>query len=353
MPAMCSLIRDSLRGAVHADLNGVWNIAHMTCMGLSRAAAGAGGSRPSAAERIRFRLQWIGLCLFLGVAAGMAQPVVSEDAVRPSSLVEEHFVALDSGFREVASARVLGSVELLSTDRHFSKALDEYLGVHSFFRTNSKGVVINEVIRGQRPERVYRSIAKQQWYRSLRSARESYRGATVDRHGDTYLLWAEPIVVSTGGGATRYGGAVGAKVSLKGCILDIAERSAAPFELWVDGRPFYSHRWTDGVEADTVPVAVPGIDGVVVVEARSAADMSLALMTGVAPDDSGKQNAVECDTAVMPVQKAIDEEQPRASVFPTGRVTAFLLLSWFFVGMLRTHARRQRILREVYRDAIP
>ncbi|MBD3243316.1 MAG: hypothetical protein GF331_22185 [Chitinivibrionales bacterium] len=275
------------------------------------------------------------------VAAVHATPEI--DTV-PSVVIQEYFEELESGFREYASARVVSAVKLSTTDRHFVDALEEYPGMHSLLRTNSKGIVINEVVRGEQPQRVYRSIAGQRWYRTLRQTWREHRGKIVDRTGRTYLLWAQPIIISKSSGAQRFGGAVLVKIDLFECFSRIAKASEYPFKVLIDGEVFYVHRWEESEDAEEVPISIPGVDTAVVIEIRvSPEPVQLPAADFVEPEEL--EDVMEADSA-----DTAHAVMPPPRQFPTGRVLLALTLVWLVVWFVRARVRHRRILREVYRD---
>ncbi len=278
------------------------------------------------------------------LAAVTAVQAAPETDTVPSIVIQEYFEELEAGFREYASARVVSTVKLSTTDRHFVDALEEYPGMYSLLRTNSKGIVINEVIRGQRPQRVYRSIAGQRWYRTLNRTWREHRGKIVDRTGKTYLLWAQPIVISKASGAQRFGGAVLVKIDLLECFMRIAKENEYPFKVLIDGEVFYVHRWERAEDAEEAPIAVPGIDSAVVMEIRvSPEPVQSPAADFVEPEEIDEHARVDsADTLVAAV--------PPSCRFPTGRVLLALALAWLVVWFIRARVRHRRILREVFRD---
>lgn len=262
----------------------------------------------------------------------------------PSIVIQEYFEELEAGFREYASARVVSAVKLSTTDRHFVDALEEYPGMHSLLRTNSKGIVINEAIRGQQPQRVYRSIAGQRWYRTLRHTWREHRGKIVDRAGKTYLLWSQPIIISKSSGAQRFGGAVLVKIDLLECFMRIAKENEYPFKVLIDGEVFYVHRWERSEDAEEVPIVIPGVDSAVVMEIRvSPEPVQPPAADFVEPEELEEEEVAEsADTTAAAV--------PPASQFPTGRVLLTLALAWLVVWFIRGRVRHRRILRQVFRD---
>lgn len=262
----------------------------------------------------------------------------------PSIVVQEYFEELEAALRRLAGTRTVAKVELSPTDRLFVDFLTRHAGVYTMLRTNSKGVVINEAIRGRRPRRVYRSVARQRWYVTLHSSWEEHRGKVVDRYGKTWLLWAQPIIIARGSGPKRFGGVVVAKIDLMECLKQVATDSEYPFQVVVDGTRFFSHRWDNSRETVYFPIVIPGTDSASVLEVSLAAEPSVAPSTDFI--DLGVDEAVGQEQDAV----AVEEERVRGWEPPVWRILFCGLLAWALTALIRRRVRRHRILRKVFQE---
>jgi hypothetical protein len=283
------------------------------------------------------------LCL-LAASVGAGTGVAAGDAAvqPPARVIDAYFEELRGAFDKVTSAAVLRQVQLGVVDRYFVKALQTYPTMTVLLRTNSKGVLINEVIRGRSPARVYRAVGAQRWHRRVRSSwRASYTHVT-DRTGRTFLFWAEPLIGRKASGAKRFMGAVAVKFDLAACLEAAAERTDVPMAVMVGGTGVYRREWSGAEDYVETAVTIPGVSGVVVRTRKRGGD----------EDPAGTESAVELSDRDGTAETAGADStacEPRRK-----RPVAALVLGLVVLGgvgaFVRSRMRRYRILREVHRD---
>jgi len=195
--------------------------------------------------------------------AASAQSEIPDEAAatQPAALnesVDIYFAELKNDFDLVVAAPALRKTKLVYTDRHFVSILKKHQTFYSLIRTNSKGVVINEVIRGATPVRDYRKIANQFWYNHVAKTHEEYQGFLKEETGRYYLFWAKPILFTTPNGTKKFFGAVAAKIDLWDCFHKISTDVDKPFLARVEGISLYAHKWKNVTEFDEAGVTIPG-----------------------------------------------------------------------------------------------
>jgi hypothetical protein len=195
--------------------------------------------------------------------AALAVCTVAASAAAADSLVvriEDYFSSMKDELDKVAEARTIKGTSLRRMDRYFVGVLKRHQTIYSLIRTNSKGVVISEVIRGQVPERDYRRISNQRWFHIVERTREDYFGFLKedDRY---YLFWAKPVLKS-GRSGKRFVGTVAAKIDLWDSFHAISHDAEKPFVVRVGNMSLYSHKWKKDIDYDQVSLDVAGVDNI-------------------------------------------------------------------------------------------
>jgi hypothetical protein len=261
----------------------------------------------------------------------------------PSVLVQEYFDALESQFEQVSTDRTVTLVELTPASRLFAKVLDANPSVVSLMRTNSKGVLINEYVRGRGAVRAYRSLANQRWYSEMKQHLSPHRAVVADHYGKSFLLWAQPIILASAVGGRRFSGVVVAKLDLLECFQAIALKSEYPFRILSGGTTLFSHRWESELEHDEAAVEVPGLSDVVIYEVRQSPPVNEVLVTEFdeTQGDSESEGVRAFGSAAA--------QSPGARL-PLGKIICAGLGAGLLLVFLRSRLRWRYVLRQVHEE---
>ena len=188
--------------------------------------------------------------LFLAVAAVNGQQNLQER-------LNEYFVRLDADFAKIADAGALRSTSLRPAERLFVREMRKNQAYTEFLRTNSKGVVISQVIRGEKVERPMRSVADQRWFRVVSGKNEAYYTLIKDSdRGRYYLLWTRPILKR----GDRFVGAVVVKIDLWDSFYEFSNSMYVPFLVKLGRKSLFSHKWKNSLIGTEKPLAIQGVD---------------------------------------------------------------------------------------------
>lgn len=199
--------------------------------------------------------------------------------------MESYFAALSDSFEAVVEAPAVRGTRLRVIDRYFVHALQRHQTFFAFIRTNSKGVVISEVVRGTTPERSYRKIGSQRWHIYVKSKRKPYYGMLKGDNGRYYLFWGRPVFKASRHGQ-RFVGAVAAKIDLWDCIHSFSSSVTEPFLVKLGSLSLYDHKWQEVDEAIEERLNVPGISRISLRHARPAPPRVTRADTAVLPPQS-------------------------------------------------------------------
>jgi hypothetical protein len=217
---------------------------------------------------------------------------------------EQYFYTLEESFNTMANSSVLKKTRLYSMDRYFVSSLKKYQTIYSFIRTNSKGVIISEVIRGQTPERNFRKVRNQKWFNFVKRSQEDYHTLIKIREtGRYYLLWCKPIVK----GNKYFVGALAAKVDLWDCIHKISSNIDQPFLVRLGSKSLYSYQWKDIDTYDRIPLSVLGVKSLSLYIEKEEVEVEVEEEEEVSQEQ-------EPDTAVIAMTKAKQKQEPDTAV---------------------------------------
>ncbi len=180
--------------------------------------------------------------------------VTAEEILKQT--IEDYFSELQNTFTLIAGASSVKSTSLSRTERYFVTILKKNQTLYSLVKTNSKGVIISEVIRGQTPERDFRNVADQPWFRNVSRKREDHYGfVKEEKTGRYYLFWGKPVLK----GSNRFVGAVAVKIDLWDCFHKLSADVTTPFLIRLGNKSLYSHKWEKEYNYREELLTVPGV----------------------------------------------------------------------------------------------
>jgi hypothetical protein len=230
------------------------------------------------------------LCLF------NYTPVFSSAMTKDS--IEHYFADLKKDFDKMADNPVMKKSK--SVNGLFVTTLKRHQPIYSFMRTNAKGTMVNEVIRGQVPEKIKKNtkenVKEQEWFKRIAKTATEYYGFTfIEENGRYYLFWVSPILDTK----KRFGGAVVAKIDLWDCFHEMSKETTEPFLIRLGGKSLYSDKWKNSPNTMNVPLEIAGVEKISLLSEKPAAVADTSL------------NAIHKDTgAVAAVAPALLNNKP-------------------------------------------
>jgi hypothetical protein len=216
--------------------------------------------------------------------------------------VEQYFSSLKKDFDKMADNPVMKKPKSKSINGLFLTTLKRHQPIYSFMRTNAKGIMVNEIVRGQIPEKgkkpvkdkAKETVKDQEWFKKISKTATEYYGFTyIEENGRYYLFWVDPIIDQK----KKFAGAVVAKIDLWDCFHEMSKETTEPFLIRLGGKSLYSDKWKNAKGFVEVPLAVDGVEKISLVTEKPV----------VAPDSS----LVRKDTgAVAAVAPALLNDKP-------------------------------------------
>jgi len=218
--------------------------------------------------------------------------------------IEHYFAALKKDFDKLADNPQIKKPKSKSVNGLFVVTLKKHQPLYSLMRTNAKGIMVNEVVRGQIPEKVKKNIKDQEWFKKISKTATEYYGFTfIEENGRYYLFWVSPVL----GPKKMFGGAVVAKIDLWDCFHEMSKETTEPFLIKLGGKSLYSDKWKGGKNTQDVPCDVAGVEKISLVTEKPVAAPDTSLLS--AHKDTG---AV---AAVAPALLDTKTEKPKGTGF--------------------------------------
>jgi hypothetical protein len=261
--------------------------------------------------------------------------------------IESYFAQLRESVSDIAKNPVVKRTRLTLTDRYFVRSLKRHQTIYSLIRTNSKGIVISEIIRGQTPNREYRNIANQQWFKYIARNNKEYNGF-LKEEGRYYLFWAHPVILTARSGRKRFGGTAAAKVDLWDSFHKFAARVKQPFLIKLNGKSLYSNKWEHQANFREVKLDIPGVDRITVRFADKAEQQEAALSRS---SESAAQQQKAVSKAEMPEQNETKPVIRFKSLLPI-IIAGAVLLAVLAAALIRLliWARYKRLINKIDKE---
>lgn len=268
---------------------------------------------------LSFRMNF--LLLILTATVIIAEPSLKED-------IEEYFTDQWQAFDKIATSSSIKKTSLSYIDRYFISILKRNQTFYTFIKTNSKGVLINEVIRGERPERKFRDVGIQRWYYHVSRKYKDYHGFLKDENGRYYLFWAKPVLKTTRSGAKKYIGAIAVKVDLWDCFHKFASDINEPFLIRLGRKGLYSNKWKKGIDFEEKSLEIPGVRRISVrIAVSTPEEMPTDSHTfAVAQDSVVKKNKPEEKAINVKEDIKTKPETPPAKKFGQAKIIVFIII---------------------------
>lgn len=199
-----------------------------------------------------------------------AEPIIQQD-------MNLYFSSMYASFTRIAQSSILKKNSLRSAELFFLRELKRSQSINAFLRTNSKGQIISDVIRGKDIERPLRDVSGQRWFQFVKKQRTAYHTVIKDdERGRYYLLWCSPIIKK----GDRFVGAVMAKIDLWDSFYEFSDAVYYPFRIKLGKKTLFSHKWKEQYIGSEVSLAIQGIKHISVVYIQEKMPPESAVKSG-------------------------------------------------------------------------
>jgi hypothetical protein len=192
-------------------------------------------------------------CLALALPLLVSVPCFSESM---KDTANTYFAALKKDYDKLAISKAIKNPHTDPINKLFVASLKKHLPISYLARVNTKGVLINEVVRGQIPQKkVHRKVGKEEWYSFVVKNKKAFSGIS-EENGRYYLIWSKPLL----GAKKRSAGVVVEKIDLSDCFNMLSKETTAPYLIRLEQKSLYSHKWKNDSSYLEEPMTIPGIE---------------------------------------------------------------------------------------------
>ena len=217
------------------------------------------------------------------------------ESVDLQAKINNFFVQLDASFAGIVETGAVRSTSLRPAERLFIREMRKNPVYTEFIRTNSKGVIISDVIRARKIEQPMRDVSNQRWFRHVSVKKESYYTLEKDEErGRYYLFWARPVLKQ----GDRFIGAIVTRIDLWDSFYEFSNSVYVPFRIRLGRKALFDHKWKKGSEGSEKDITVQGIEKISVIYAAAPEpaaavsappkDTTLAAASATPAPDQGK-----------------------------------------------------------------
>jgi hypothetical protein len=172
--------------------------------------------------------------------------------------LEMNFLKIYENFEIIAGSEEIKSSKLKKIDGYFINCLKYNQIFYSLIRTNSKGTVISEVVRGKSPKRKFRKVNRQRVFTIPAIDKSAYKTLVRAKTGRYYFLWSTPVFMKKSQGREKFSGVVIAKVDFWDGCHEFSKTTDTPFKILMGRKTLYNHKWDNMEGYITKSLSLPG-----------------------------------------------------------------------------------------------
>jgi hypothetical protein len=241
-----------------------------------------------------------------------------------------YFAVLKKDFDKLAANKALKNPRTGPINVLFVASLKKHLPISYLARANTKGIIINEVARGEKPKKkVHRKTGNAEWYSFAVKNKKAFSGIS-EENGRYYLTWSKPLP----GAKKRSAGVVVEKIDLSDCFQMLSKETTAPYLVRLEQKSLYSYKWKNDSSYLEEPMTIPGIEKITILTEKPIAASHAAETLDISVQ---RVNAVPSTPAqVTPEKPEKTKKAPakitkkRVFVIIIGIVVVILLIIFLF-----------------------
>ncbi|MBN2036054.1 MAG: PDC sensor domain-containing protein [Chitinispirillaceae bacterium] len=270
---------------------------------------------------------------------GLSGPVSAET---PQAEIDTFFTELSVQFDRIAANRAVKIRRPAANDAFFLRMLKRHQAVHSFVRTDKKGVRRTEMVRIKGSDHTKSSLKSEPWFSTIAEGAKAFHSLEKDTsNGRYYLIWSRPILLSN----KAFAGVVMMKIDLWDCFHRISETTETPFMVRLKKTSFFSHKWKNEYRYESIPLEVPGVKDMTLLMQKSG---NSAAVAAAADQDSSnpKSTMVKKESADADSSSFLGQGISVKTVVIAGGIGVFII-AIILVAMLLSWIRHKRIVKAI------
>ncbi len=220
--------------------------------------------------------------------------------------MNNYYEKMDESFSRLARSTALKSTSLSGAEKLFVREMKKNRAYYSLIRTNSKGKIISEAVRGKKVERPNTDVEREKWFQNVKKNKEPhYSIIRDDDRGRYYLIWSKPIIKNN-----NFVGTLTAKIDLWDSFYEFSNSVYYPFLVRLNSLSLFSHKWNNDFSYKEERLTIPGINRISVRYIPEKKGFSVAIK------DSSKPVSADTDTQKTPVIQKSDTAKEIATSAP-------------------------------------
>jgi hypothetical protein len=266
-------------------------------------------------------------CLALALPLLVSVPCFS-DSMKDTA--NAYFAVLKKDFDKLAASQAIKKSRPGPVKGLFVASLKKNPPISRLVRVNAKGIIINEVARGEKPKKkMHRKIGNEEWYSFTVKNKKAFSGISEEK-GRYYLTWSKPLL----GAKKHIAGVVAEKIDLGYCFHMLSKETTAPYLVRLEQKSLYSHKWKNDSSYLEEPMTIPGIEKITFLTEKPVAashtaetlDVSVQRVNAVpaAPMQVTPEKPVKAKKAPAKISKK------RVLIIIIGVVVVILLIIFLF-----------------------
>jgi hypothetical protein len=258
--------------------------------------------------------------------------------------LDTYFAKIDETLTAIQKSSAIKSIDLKLAENLFVRELKRNQSFYAFYRANSKGKVVSELVRMKSVERTGTNVEKEQWFKAVEKNKEDFYTVFKDEErGRYYLIWSKPILKKE-----QFKGAVCLKVDLWDCFYDYSNGIYYPILVKLGKKTLFSHKWNDVINSTEERLVVPGIKNISV---KYIAEKKVEVKDTVAKLLPVKDTVIaKIDSSL--VKKAVSLPAPKKG---NNGILIFVIIAGIaavviVIIMIVSKKRKDAILRKIEQD---
>jgi hypothetical protein len=267
------------------------------------------------------------------------------------------FITMQQNFDEIMESPTVKNKTAATVNGFFFKALKEHQPYYSLTRVNTKGVVINEMIRlVEKPDTKPQDLSKLAWVKRTLTLHKAYSGMVkLEETGRYYLVWAAPIMGKDKNGKETVEGAVSLKIDLWDCFHKYSNTTETPFLVRLDKLRLYSSKWKNDIRYKEELLNVAGVKKISVRYPKDITPIAAPVVTEAPVEpppppeiDSTSIKATQ-DSLKVALKTLSKQKQQKKSLINIGIVALLVLilaLLFIVIPLIRQRIKMGKLERE-------
>jgi hypothetical protein len=258
--------------------------------------------------------------------------------------LDTYFAKIDETLTAVQKSSAVKSTDLRLAENLFFRELKKNQPFYAFYRANTKGKIVSEVVRSKPAERTGTIVEDEQWFKAVKKNNEDFYTVFKDEErGRYYLIWSKPILKKE-----QFKGAVCLKIDLWDCFYDYSNGIYYPILVKLGKKTLFSHKWNDVIRSTEESLVVPGIKNISV---RYIAEKKVEAQDTVVTTLPVKDTVIaKTDSSLVKKADTLPAPKKSNNGFLIFMIIAAIAAIVIVVIMIVSKKRKDAILKKIEQD---